>query len=107
MPHFAGSEQLSSTTSCHLHRIHKRQFDAIEDNIVQNDGRQHKTKTYLLKIWGELLLTGGFDTCTAFGAVYGGGTAPPPTQPPMIEKLHQNHTTGGWNLPRDHPPPQL
>jgi hypothetical protein len=36
---------------------------------------------------GELLVFGGFDTCTAFGAMYGSGTAPLPTQPPNIEKL--------------------
>jgi len=37
--------------------------------------------------FGEIVGKGGFDTCTAFGAVYGGGTAPPPTQPPMIEMI--------------------
>jgi hypothetical protein len=42
---------------------------------------------YHLNISGKLLLQGGFDTCTAFGAVYGGGTASPPTQPPIIEMI--------------------
>jgi hypothetical protein len=37
--------------------------------------------------FGGIVVTGGFDTCTAFGAVYGSGTAPLPTQPPIIEKL--------------------
>jgi hypothetical protein len=30
------------------------------------------------------------DRC-AFGAVYGGGIAPPPTQPPIIEMIHFLH----------------
>jgi Na+/glutamate symporter len=33
----------------------------------------------LLLYFGEVAVQGGFGTCTAFGAVYGGGTAPPPT----------------------------
>ncbi|MGC1377359.1 MAG: hypothetical protein WA821_14100, partial [Anaerolineales bacterium] len=51
---------------------------------------------YHLNILGTLLLSGGFDTCPPEGTPgqvwravpgYGGGTSPPPTQPPVIEKI--------------------
>jgi hypothetical protein len=45
----------------------------------------------LSQYFGEIVVEGGFDTCTAFGAVYGGGTALPPTQPPIIEMIRFNH----------------
>jgi hypothetical protein len=49
--------------------------------------------------FGEIVVTGGFDTCPPEGTPgqvwravpgYGGGITPPPTQPPIIEMIHMN-----------------